>query len=347
MLTYSSYSSVRDRMKTTGLNPNIWNNVVIAAEAWDRGIEVSAIRRGYRIIMRHGRKSHFWWMGASSLNSKLAVKCTEHKEVTNQLLRSSGVRAPENAVFGPDEAKRAWGWAESLAPVVVKPSDGLMGREVHVDISDWKSFEQAFDRVGASGEMVLVERFEKGRDHRVLVVGGKVVAVTHRIAASVVGDGKSSVQDLVLVKNSKRGRSHKKLPMDDVAVHQLDRQKLTFDSVVPDGQRVFLRGNANLSAGGDIADATDDLSLSEVELVENAASAIPDLNVAGFDVLFPRESGDGEPNIIEVNSNPGVSGHHFPWEGPPRDAAGAILNAMFPTTARPIAAPRAAALTKS
>lgn len=331
-----SYRAARKHMRDIGIKAPYWNNMVIVAEALDRGIDVSTIRSGRRMVLKHGGKKHFWLLGRSSLNTKLAIKCTELKEVTSSLLRSAGVDAPENAVFGAEDAKRAWRWAEALLPVVVKPNDGLMGRDVHVDIRTWSSFQRAFNRVAATGATVLVERFDRGRDHRVLVVDGKVVAATHRTPANVVGDGSSTVEELVAVKNADRGVVHKKLVLDGTAAEHLQRQNLAFGSVIPEGERVLLRGNANLSTGGDVVDATDSLTGYEIDHIEKAASALPDLRVGGFDVLLPREPGDGSPTIIEVNSNPMISGHHFPWVGQSRDAAGAILNVMFPITARPV-----------
>lgn len=113
----------------------------------------------------------------------------------------------------------------------------------------------------------------------------------------------------------------------------LARQGLTSDSVVEQGRTIYLRGTANLHTGGDVADATDDLTAEEIAEVEAASRAIPGLRVAGFDVLLPREPGHGPLSILEANSNPMISGHHFPWFGSGRDAAGAVLDAMFPATA--------------
>lgn len=345
MLPESAYQTARNQLRELGVVSLSWNNLVIGAEALDRGIDLTG-SSGSKLVMRHSGEKHFWRLGNSSLNSATAIAVVKNKAAASKLLETSGVSAPKNQMFDPGEARRAWAWAEALVPVVVKPFDGLMGRDVHVDISDWESFQTAFDSVALAGDPVLVERFNRGRDHRVTVIDGRMVAVTHRVSAHVIGDGTSTVADLIEEKNRLRRKVHKKIAADAVGMVQLRKQGFGLDSVPDEGSTVYLRGNANLSTGGDIFDATDDLSSEEIAMVESAAEAIPGLRVAGFDVLLPRLEGHDSPSIIEINHNPAVSGHHFPWDGQPRDAAGAILNAMFPSTHRPVAAPAGAAVAR-
>lgn len=239
-------------------------------------------------------------------------------------------------MFGPDDTRRAWAWAKPLRPVVVKPHNQNQGQGVHVGLTDRRAFSRAFDEVARAYGSVLVEQFATGTEHRVLVVDGRVVAATLRVPANVEGDGRSTVEQLVEQKNAERkterGRVHKPLQLDGLAVAQLRRQKLHPGSVPGDGQRVYLRATSNIHTGGDAHDATDDLAPDEVALVERAAAAIPGLGLGGFDVLLPRQPGETDISILEVNPSPMVSMHHFPWVGQPRDAAGAILDTMFPAT---------------
>lgn len=320
------------RMREIGLRPFVYNNIVVAAEAFDRGIEVTTVGRGTRLNLRHGNRRHFWTMGTNSLNSAFAIQCANHKDVTSRLLRTNGVNAPENAVFAADESKRAWAWAEPIAPVVVKPKDGIQGIGVYVDLDNWESFSTAFEAVAEMKGDVLVERFVPGKDHRVLVVDGEVVAVTHRIAANVVGDGSSSVAELIEEKNTHRRFIHKKLTVDEAVAQYVAKQGLSLASVPAKDQFVQLRGTCNVHTGGDATDATDTIAEEHLRMAVDAARAIPDLRIAGFDFQI---SDAGEASVLEVNSNSMISLHHFPWTGEPRDAASAVLNAMFPETARP------------
>nr|WP_254259538.1 ATP-grasp domain-containing protein [Leucobacter chinensis] len=281
--------------------------------------------------MRHGDIEHFWRLGSNSLNTELAIKCSDLKEITSRLLRASGINAPENAVFESHDAKRAWAWAEPVVPVVVKPKNGLQGTGVFVDIDTWEDFSQAFETVASMKNEVLVERFHPGNDHRVLVINNKVVAATRRFPANVCGDGILNISELVEAKNKTRRFIHKKLTIDGSVHRHLQKEGRTLSTIPKAGEIVFLRGTANLHTGGDAMDATDSLTEEQITLAENASRAIPGLLIAGFDILLP-DSPKGKASVLEVNQNPMISMHHYPWIGEPRDAASAVLNAMFPET---------------
>ncbi len=165
-----------------------------------------------------------------------------------------------------------------------------------------------------------------------MVVSGKLVGVARRRPASVQGDGISTIAELVDAKNLDRGPSHIELKLDDAAILLLQRSGLTIDSVPDSGQRVFLRRASNIHQGGDAVEATDELSSEEIEVAEAVARAIPGLKSFGADILFPRAEGHGTPRVLEVNSNPMISLHHYPFEGQPRDVASAIIDGMFPAT---------------
>lgn len=318
-------------MKRRGM-PRSLNTALLVRRALDRGVRMTAGRDGRADLAYQGRTGWFR-AGNSNLNSRLVRRSTGNKEITSRLLRSRGLRAPENCGFDAGEVRRAWQWAESIAPVVVKPATGREGRLVHVGIEDFGEFEWAFNAVGAEGGQVLVEQAVTGVDHRLTVINGSVVAATRRSPAHVVGDGSGTIAELVEAKNLKRRTRenpvHKRLRLGDPEVHHLGLQGLTTDSVPPAGAIVQLRSAANVSTGGDAADATDDLTPEAIAYVERAARAIPGLRMAGFDVLLDGAA-DAEPWILEVNSIPMVSPHHFPWEGQPRDVMSVVLEALFP-----------------
>lgn len=180
---------------------------------------------------------------------------------------------------------------------------------------------------------LLVEQFHTGIEHRCLTVDNKLVAVTRRRPASVLGDGVHSIDELVAEKNKRRRNIHQKLKLDPEAVQYLGRRGFTPASVPSDGERIYLLGASNIHRGGDAIDATDDLSADEIAQVEKAAAQFPGLRLGALDVLLPRDGAKGPLSILEVNANPMISMHHLPWEGQPRNVAGVILEAMFPQTA--------------
>ncbi|MVT27462.1 ATP-grasp domain-containing protein [Nesterenkonia alkaliphila] len=308
-------------------------SALLANRAMARGIPVAPDAKR-RLSMQVGKR-RVWFDGArSNLNSVLASRCTRYKDVTSRLLLNYGVRAPENVAFQHHQVLEAWAWAAQKTPVVVKPPNEGMGSSVHVGITEFAEFEEAFTAVSAISDDVLVERFIPGVEHRVLLVYGKVAAVARRVPANVIGDGASTVSELIEEKNRLRTESqnpvHYQIPVDEVVTRELGKQQLNLDVVPEQGRQVWLRPNSNVHSGGDGVDATDDLSPEEVELAENVARAIPGLRLAGIDMLLPREGQGSEPYVLEVNSTPMMTGHHFPWVGQSRDVAEILVASMFP-----------------
>lgn len=329
--TAAELNAARNAMKQQGIRKRleVWTDVAIVAEALIRGIELHATKR-HHILLRHNGKSFRWPEG---MNAPMARRCTQLKEVTSRILRSKGISAPENSVFSPEDTDRAYAWAAPVFPVVIKPFDANMGRGVHVGIADEESFREAFAAVAEEFGHVLVERFAGGVEHRVLTVDYKVVAVTRRVPANVIGDGDHTIAELAELKSQHLGRIHKPIKLDSMVTAHLDRQGLGLSSVPAAGEQVFLRGTSNLHTGGDAVDATDDLTEEEVEFAERSARAFPGLRLAGLDILLPRAGNGVEPTVLEVNPRPMISMHHFPREGKPRRAAAAILDAFYPSTA--------------
>ena len=317
-------------------------SVLIADRALARGIPVLPDSQR-RLTMKVGGK-YIWFDGSlSNINNLLARRCVRYKDVTSRLLQNYGINAASNVTFSPDQLSLAWAWAEPQVPVVVKPPNDGMGDSVHVDISTYEDFRHAFTTVGDTAGSVLVERFIEGIEHRVLLVYGKVAAAAKRIPAHVVGDGTSTIAELVDQKNRLRTESqnpvHFQIPTDEVVAKHLSHQGLHLDSVPAESVRVWLRPNSNVHSGGDGVDATDDLTPAEIEMAERTAKAIPGLKIAGLDMLLPRDDQGTEPYVLEINGTPMITGHHYPWYGQSRDVAGALVDAMFSGRANRAAEP--------
>lgn len=327
-----SLRTARKYLRQRGIHTGL-TNALLADRAMARGIELLPDEQRRLTIRVRGRVQ--WFNGSkSNLNGLLAKRCALHKDITSRLLRSSGLNAPENAVFAASQVHRAWAWAEPITPVVVKPNTGGSGALVHLNITDAAEFARAFEAVERAGEQVLVEQFVRGVEHRVLMVYGKVAAAARRVPANVIGDGRSSVVKLIEAKNRARVKSrnptHFELVIDEITTLELARQQLELDSVPADGQQIWLRSTSNVHSGGDGVDATDELRPEEIALAERAIRAIPGLRLAGLDMLLPRDGVGSTPCVLEVNSSPMISGHHFPWVGQERDVAGMLLDAMLP-----------------
>ena len=181
---------------------------------------------------------------------------------TRTLLAEAGIPVPEGRPVS--DAADAWAVAEEIgAPVVVKPRYGNQGRGVSVDLSSREEVEKAWAVAREEESTVVVERFVSGGDYRVLVVGGKVVAAARRHPPTVVGDGRSTVRQLVdrVNEDPRRCCDHagalSPVRIDEVALAVLAEQGLSPESVPAAGITVLLRQNANLSTGGTSEDVTD------------------------------------------------------------------------------------------
>lgn len=269
----------------------------------------------------------------------LAVELACDKEGTKKILGDAGVPVPRGTVIGYlDELEEAIA-AVGGFPIVIKPLDGNHGRGITIDINSWEAAEEAYDAAREVSRQVIVERYYRGRDHRVLVVNGKVVAVAERVPAHVKGDGKSTIEELIEKTNQdpRRGEGHDnvltKIEVDRTSWQLLEKQGYTLTTVLPEGEICYLRATANLSTGGTAVDRTDDIHPENIWLAQRVAKIIG-LDIAGIDVVTadisrPLREVDGV--IVEVNAAPGFRMHVCPSEGIPRNVAEPVLKMLFPS----------------
>lgn len=311
-----------------------WTNLAIAERAYELGVKLGSTPK--RNIRLSYAGESYWWKGAqTNFNEPLAKRCAARKEVASRLLADTGV-GTNNVVFAAESMAQAWDWAKHVTPVVLKPHNGNQGKGVHVGVDSKEDFSTIFDDLASTHREVLVEQQHFGVEHRFLLIDYRVKAVTRRVPANVVGDGSSTISELIDAKNSNLGRIHIPIRKGKQEKKSLAQLGYNWDSIPPAGSVVYLRSNSNIHTGGDAVDATDEVTSEEITKVETASRAFPGLRLAGFDVLLPR--GDSQTQslcILEVNPSPMISMHHYPRKGQARDAAGAILEAMFPSLAQP------------
>ena len=267
----------------------------------------------------------------------IAVEIASDKEETNRILGELGLPVPRQRVVRSAEAAAIA--ADRLGyPVVVKRLDANHGRGVSLDLKNGDQVRAAFDKASEHARSIVVENFLEGFDHRMLVIGGELVAVAKRVPGHVIGDGKNTIAGLVDIVNSdpRRGIGHEKvltrIELDPQAERLMAHNGVTRDTVLPKDQVFFLRGTGNLSTGGTAIDLTDVVHPDNREMAVRAAKAIG-LDVCGVDFITPdireshREVGGG---ICEVNAAPGFRMHVAPTEGKSRDVAGPVMDMLFP-----------------
>ena len=316
-------------------------SLVKAAEERD----IPWIRLNNQSLVQFGHGKHQQRIQATitSQTKHIAVEISCDKEDTHNMLNDLGLPVPQQrVVYSPTEAVRA---ARRIGfPVVVKPLDGNHGRGVSINLTEDAQIETAFAeaRAQSKSRAILVESFVTGMDHRMLVVNNELVAVAKRVPGHVVGDGKSTISELVEVVNSdpRRGIGHEKvltnLELDAQAERLMQEAGYTEATVLPEGQTFFLRSTANLSTGGTAIDMTDVCHPDNKDMAERTIKAVG-LDVGGVDFLtsdITKSYKDIGGAIVEVNAAPGFRMHVAPSEGTPRDVAGKVLEMLFPTGAQ-------------
>ncbi len=310
----------------------------IYAAARRRGIPI--LRPDYDnnfLIMGHGSRQERVWATVTGRTSSVAVDLVGDKYLTNKLLRQNAIPVPSGyIVAGSTEALTAF--AAIGGPVVIKPAGGNHGKGVTLNIRSEEEVEQAVRFAAQFDERILVEEYIEGRQYRLCLVNGRLVAGAERIPAHVIGDGSRTIAELADIVNldPARGLGHSRaltrLELGAAAQTTLARQSLTTESVPQAGQFVFIRDNANLSAGATAADVTDVIHPDTVQLVERAVRLVG-LDVAGVDLVIPDITMPLHLNngaIIEINAAPGLRMHLYPSTGLARDVGAAIVDYLFP-----------------
>ncbi|MBL0423078.1 cyanophycin synthetase [Ramlibacter sp. AW1] len=331
----AAVADIREQVDRCYLGPS---TAAIVGAATDRHIPHIRLNEGNLVQLGHGARQRRIWTAQTDRTSAVAQGIAGDKDLTKRLIAGCGVPVPEGRVVAtPAEA---WEAAQDIGlPVVVKPTDANHGRGVMLDLRSQADVEAAFPVAAQQGSEVLVERYIPGDEHRLLVVGGQVVAAVRGETASVVADGRSTVRQLVdaqLNSDPRRGESEDHplnrlvFEEDDVMLGEVTRQGLTPDAVPEAGRRVLILRNGNLAI-----DCTDQVH-PEVEHVATLAARIVGLDIAGIDLVAqdigrPLHQQGGA--IVEVNAGPGLLPHLKPAAGKPRPVGRAIVDALFPEDA--------------
>ncbi|MFZ5436382.1 MAG: cyanophycin synthetase [Bacillota bacterium] len=308
----------------------------IIEAAQDRDIPVIRLNEGSLFQLGYGKHQRRIQATITDSCSSISVDIAGDKLLAKKLLADSGIPVPRGGVARTE--KEALKIAGELGCVAVKPAFGNQGKGVTLNLKDRKEIRLAFRLARSYSDLIIVEQFIPGNHYRVLVVGGRVVAAAQRFPASVVGDGRHTIKELIDIANAdpRRGEDHEKpltkIRVDPVVLMVLARLNLTLESVPSLGEQVFLRDNANLSTGGYAVDVTDEIHPDNMSLCVRAAQVLG-LDVAGIDIVtrhisVPICSSGGV--VIEVNAAPGIRMHLYPSQGKPRDVGAAIVQHMFP-----------------
>ncbi|MDF3819022.1 bifunctional glutamate--cysteine ligase GshA/glutathione synthetase GshB [Leptospira sp. 96542] len=313
---------------------------IIIRDALARGISVDVIDRSENFI-RLTKGSHSEFIKEASktrLDSLMTYLVMENKVVSKLVLGESGVRVP----FGRNYESIKYALSDynhfKHVKKVIKPTTTNFGLGIGISQpnDDINIYEKHLNHAFSYSGSVIVEEFIEGPEYRFLVLGGEVVAVCNRVPANVLGDGENTIETLVHQKNKdpRRGEGHKtaleKIQMTEIEKSILNEQGMDFDSIPKKGQTVFLRKNSNISTGGDSLDVTD-LVHPEFKTIAIMSAATAEAKICGIDIISSGISEKPDPKtyaILEINFNPVLYIHEFPYSGTKRRVGEKILNLL-------------------
>jgi cyanophycin synthetase len=328
----AAVARLREQVDRSYFGPS---TAAIVGAATDRRIPHIRLNDGNLVQLGHGARSRRIWTAETERTSAIAEGIARDKDLTKRLLAACGVPVPEGRVVA--SADEAWDAAEDIGvPVVVKPTDANHGRGVALDLTTRDEVAEAFERARQEGSEVIVERCLPGDEHRLLVVGGQVVAAARGETAWITGDGRTSVEQLIelqLNSDPRRG-THEDAPLNRIDVHDdevlqadLKRQGLAPDAVPAAGRRVLIQRNGNVSI-----DCTDAVH-PDVAHAAGLAARVVGLDIAGIDLVcedIARPLAAQRGAIVEVNAGPGLLMHLKPAQGRPRPVGRAIVDQLIP-----------------
>lgn len=308
----------------------------ISRAAQAAGLEVRKIEKG-----------HYFFQGKqvvgsvesmiTSLCSHASVEICRSKLVMKELMSARGVPVPEGQAFPKNERANALRFFSSLkSPAVVKPDKGRGGVGITAGIQTPDEFRDAWSvayKNVNSSTPIVVERFVPGLDLRVYVVRGKVVAASTRVPPFVVGNGKSTISELLSEKQEQRNRNRylSRLPIV-ISEPWIAHTGKALSTVLPDNEIALLSSTANMSQGGENIDVTASLSPEIADIAIHAIGAVPGMQAGGVDFQAPSPYDAKNAVVLEVNAVANISVHHLPAYGRRVDVGRSIVAGMLEAT---------------
>jgi cyanophycin synthetase len=302
-----------------------------------RKIPYRQFKNGSLIALGHGVNQKKIRTAVTDHTSALGLEIAGDKEETKSILLEAGIPVPGGILVRSEEELRER-LHEVDFPLVIKPLNGNHGRGVTTEIYNLEKALFGFSIASRISRTVIVEEYIRGEDYRFLVIGFRLVAVAKRMPAYIIGDGHSTIHELIKERNAdpQRGDTSDhvlaKIVVDDVTNKILSSKKLNLSSVLKAGEKLVLKDTANISAGGTALDVTEQVHPENKFMAERIAR-IFNLDICGVDIMttsveIPITRGIGA--VIEVNAGPGLRMHSNPQNGARRDVAGPIFDMLFP-----------------
>lgn len=307
---------------------------ILMKEALKRGVTVEVLDRHDNFLrLSKGRKSEIIKQATkTSKDSYITFLIMENKGVSKIVLDENGIKVPKGKTITSQQEGEELYVQFKNSEIIVKPVHTNFGIGVSkVEKNSLAVFKSALKEAFSHGPSVIVEEFVKGEEYRLLVVDNKCIAVTYRIPSNVEGDGIHTIKQLIALKNEDpKNYKIKKYygRLGEAEKAKLKSQRLTPKSIPKKGEVIFLRDNSNVSTGGDAIDMTDEMHDSYKKLAVKAAHAA-NAKICGVDMMIKDLKTPATNNnygIIEINFNPVITMHNFPYRGKNRHVEKAVLD---------------------
>lgn len=311
---------------------------ILMKEAVKSGIQVKILDRSENFIAlsRDGKTEYIKQATKTSLDNYVSVLMMENKVITKNVIKKSDIRVPLGEEYHSINDAKLHLSNYINKPIVIKPKSTNFGIGISIfptggNIDD---LSKALDIAFSKDNTVLIEEFINGKEYRFLVIGDKVSGILHRVPANVNGDGIHSIEELVNIKNKDtiRGKGYK-TPLEKIELNEnvllfLKGQNIDIKYIPKLDEKIYLRENSNISTGGDSIDYTDDIPDKFKEIALKSSRAIG-ANICGVDMIIEDYSNvNSDYGIIELNFNPAIHIHSYPYIGTERNIAQDIIKLL-------------------
>ena len=337
---YLKYSE-KNVFKLKGYEDLELSTQILILDSMKHGIEYEMLdRRDNFISLKKG--DHIEYVKQATKTSKdayITALIMENKLVTKKVLEKNNIKVPKGGYYENIEDALGDYYKYKGNQIVVKPKSTNFGIGITIFKGDFtkEEYNRAVEIGFENDNEILIEEFIKGKEYRFLVINDEVCGILHRVPANVVGDGKSTIRELVEEKNKNplRGKGYK-TPLEKISLGEAEEMFLResnkdFDYIPLENETVYLRENSNISTGGDSIDFTDDIDDSYKEIAIKAARSV-NAKITGVDMMISdikEKASSNNYGIIEINFNPAIHIHSYPYKGLNRKVAEKVLKLLF------------------
>jgi cyanophycin synthetase len=310
----------------------------IVDEAIARDIPFIRINSESLVQLGYGKNQVRFRATMTDRTSSIAVDLASNKDETKRMLKDAAIPVAKGVcISNPDDLEDA---VKSVGfPLVFKPLDGNHGKGASINVKTLEEAVEAFAHAKKYSRKIIIEKFITGYDFRVLVINNRFIAAALREPAHVIGDGKSTIQQLIDKENldPRRGYGHEnvltEISVDRETLEQLAKKEYNLETVLKKDEHCYLKGTANLSTGGTSTDVTDIVHPHNIFICERISRVIG-LDICGIDIMASNLSEPLEITggvVLEVNAAPGFRMHLAPAKGLPRNVAAPVIDMLYPT----------------